>query len=447
MKTLSCRLYGENDLRLEPMDLAPAGEDAVLVEIVSNSICMSDWKAVTLGTRHRRIPKDIATNPILVGHEVCGIVREVGTRWRGQFREGQRVGVQPAFNIPGRELETMGYAWPTMGGDTTAIRIPAIVLEQGCLLPYEGDGAYFACSLAEPVSCIVSALRTSYHNAFNSHVHRMGIESGGTALLMAGCGAMGLAAVDILCHGPEARPRRLVVTEVDRARLARAAAAFGLVWSERDGLARGRVAETEVVFVDTKGDADPVGHLKALNIDAETRAGNATATGGGYDDILVFAAVPALIEQSSALLGFGGCLNVFAGPTDQGFSAPFNFYGVHYLGHHCVGSSGGDVKDMEDSIDWISRGLLHPEVMVTHVGGLDSAAEATKTLHAVPGGKRLVYTHLSLPMTPIDDFARLGETDPMFAELARICAAHGGLWSREAEECLLARAPRIALPA
>ena len=222
MHALACRLYGESDLRLEPVDLPPAGEDAVIVEIVSNSICMSDWKAVTLATRHRRVPKDIATNPVMVGHEVCGIVREVGTRWRGRYRVGQRVGVQPAFNIPGRELETMGYAWTTMGGDTTAIRIPAIVLEQDCLLPYEGDGAFFACSLAEPVSCIVSALRTSYHNAFNSHVHRMGIEPGGTVLLQAGCGAMGLAAVDILCHGPEARPRRLVVTDIDRARLSRA---------------------------------------------------------------------------------------------------------------------------------------------------------------------------------------------------------------------------------
>lgn len=443
MHDLACRLYGESDLRLEPIDLAPVDEDSVIVEIVTNSICMSDWKAVTLATRHRRVPKDIATNPVMVGHEVCGIVREVGARWRDRYRPGQRVGVQPSFNIPGRELETMGYSWPTMGGDTTAIRIPAIVLEQGCVLPYESDGPFFACSLAEPVSCIVSALRTSYHNAFNSHVHRMGIEPGGTALLLAGCGAMGLAAVDILCHGPEARPRRLVVTDVDRARLSRAATVFGLAWSDAEGLARGRVADTELVFVDTRAESDPVARLKALNVDAETRADNPTATGGGYDDVFVFAAVPALLAQSSALLGFGGCLNFFAGPTDQNLTAPFNFYNVHYMGHHCVGSSGGDVKDMADSLDWIARGLLHPEVMVTHVGGLDSAVEATKTLHDVPGGKRLVYTHLSLPMTPIDDFGRLGEKDPMFAELARICAAHRGLWSKEAEDCLLARAPRI----
>ena len=117
--------------------------------------------------------------------------------------------------------------------------------------------------------------------------------------------------------------------------------------------------------------------------------------------------------------------------------ASFNFYNVHYLMHHVVANSGGDVKDMADSLDWISRGILHPEVMVTHVGGLDSAAEATLSLHKVPGGKRLVYTHLSLPMTPIDDFARLGETDPLFADLARICAANRGLWCAEAENRLL----------
>ena len=394
MKATALRLYGASDLRLEPVALAPAGEDAVLVEIVTNSICMSDWKAATLGTRHKRVPKDVATNPVMIGHEVCGVVREVGARWRDRYREGQRVSVQPAFNLPGRELETMGYAWPTMGGETTAIR------------------------------------------------HVMGPEPGGTMLLLAGCGAMGLAAVDIACHWPEARPRRLVVTDVDEARLARAAAVFGLP-APADGLSSGVVNGVEVRFRNTRGLADPVAALKALNVDAATRRDDPTATGGGYDDVLLFAAVPALIEQSSALMGFGGCLNFFAGPTDQNLAAPFNFYNVHYMGHHCVGSSGGDVKDMADSLDWISRGILHPEVMVTHVGGLDSAAEATLSLHAVPGGKRLVYTHLSLPMTPIADFARLGETDPLFADLARICEANRGLWCAEAEQCLLARAPKM----
>jgi threonine dehydrogenase-like Zn-dependent dehydrogenase len=121
----------------------------------------------------------------------------------------------------------MGYAWHSIGGETTAVYLPSIVMEMGCLLPYSGD-AYFKCSLAEPISCIVSAFRTNYHHPFGSHVHEMGIENGGTMLLMAGCGAMGLGCIDIACHSPEKRPRRLVVTDIDDERLARAARMFGL---------------------------------------------------------------------------------------------------------------------------------------------------------------------------------------------------------------------------
>ena len=93
----------------------------------------------------------------------------------------------------------------------------------------------------------------------------------------------------------------------------------------------------------------------------------------------------------------------------------------------------------------MDKGILHPEVMITHVGGLDSAAQATFDLLTVPGGKRLVYTHLKLPMTAIADFAEKGRTDPMFAELDRICSANNGLWSKEAEDYLLANAPKIEI--
>jgi hypothetical protein len=225
---------------------------------------------------------------------------------------------------------------------------------------------------------------------------------------------------------------------VDARRLERAASVFGLP-PFREGHSCGVVNGVELHFVDTSAEKDPVALLKGINLDEAARRNDPTATGGGYDDVLLFAAVPQLVTQSSALLGFGGCLNFFAGPTDQAFSAPFNFYNIHYMGHHCVGSSGGDVKDMADSLSWISSGILHPEVMVTHVGGLDSAAEATLTLHERPGGKRLVYTHVSLPMTPIDEFAEKGKTDPLFAKLARLCP--NGLWTKEAEEALLADAP------
>ena len=110
MKAKAWRLYGAKDARLEDIELEGAGEDGIVVEIVTNTICLSDYKGATLGTGHKRVPKDIATRPTMFGHEVSGIVREVGEKWKGQFRVGQRVGLQPSLNIPGHELETVGYA-------------------------------------------------------------------------------------------------------------------------------------------------------------------------------------------------------------------------------------------------------------------------------------------------------------------------------------------------
>ena len=453
MKAKAWRLYGAADARLEDIELEGAGEEGIVVELVTNTICLSDYKGMSLGTGHKRVPRDIATRPTMFGHEVSGIVREVGTKWKDQFKVGQHVGLQPSLNIPGHELETVGYAWHTIGGETTHVYLPSIVMEMGCLLPYEGD-AFFKCSLAEPISCIVSGFRTNYHNAFCSHDLEVGIVDKGTMLLMAGCGAMGLGCIDIACHSPEKRPRRLVVTDIDDGRLSRAATIFGLGKFERfEGFEKfeksiaawGNVNGVEVVFVNTRDVEDPVTLLKSFNLADDARADNPTSTGGGYDDIFLMAAAPALITQCSDLLGFGGCLNFFAGPTNQKLMAEFNFYNVHYLMHHVVANSGGDVKDMADSVEWIGKGYLHPEVMITHVGGLDSAADATLNMLKVPGGKRLVYTHVRMPMTAIEDFAKLGATDPFYAELARICAQNHGLWCKEAEDYLLANAPKIEI--
>ena len=430
MKAKSWRLYGASDVRLEDVELPSAGADGVVVEIVANSVCVSDYKCVTLGAAHKRVPDDVAARPVMFGHEMAGVVVEVGERWKDQFRVGQRVGIQPTLNVPGHEIGTViGFCWHTAGGESTHVYLPSIVMEMGCLLPYEGE-AFFKCSLAEPISCVLAGLRANYHNAQTAHEHVQGIAEGGAMLLMAGCGAMGLGCVDIACHSPERRPRMLVVTDVDEYRLSRAARMFGLAWA--DGRADGEVNGVTLHFVNTAAIPDPVKALKVY-----------PGAENGYDDIFVMAAVPQLLTQCSELLAYDGCLNFFAGPKDKNLMAPFNFYNIHYMMHHVAANSGSLVGDMVDSVGWIGKGVLHPEVMVTHVGGLDSVADATLSLVNVPGGKRLVYTHVSMPMTAIADFAEKGKTDPLFAELDRICAAHNGLWSKEAEDYLLAHAPKV----
>ena len=62
-------MYGKKDLRLENFDLPEIKDDEILAHIISDSICMSSYKAAEQGSDHKRVPNDIAKNPVMIGHE------------------------------------------------------------------------------------------------------------------------------------------------------------------------------------------------------------------------------------------------------------------------------------------------------------------------------------------------------------------------------------------
>lgn len=418
MKTKAIRLYGKKDLRMEEFELPRIKEDEILAKVVSDSLCMSSYKASTQGTDHKRIPDDVAENPIIIGHEFAGELVEVGAKWAHKFKAGDKFSIQPALNYeegPVGILSAPGYSYQYIGGDATYVIIPKEVMEKDCLLAYHGEG-YYPASLAEPLSCVIGAMHANYHITPGSYVHKMEIVDGGNMAILAGVGPMGLAAINYVLRREDCRPSLCVVTDVDQTRLDRAASLYTVEFAASKGI--------DLRYVNTGSMENVVEELKAL-------------TGGkGYDDVFVFAPVKPVVEQADAILGFDGCLNFFAGPSDPNFSAMFNFYNVHYAYTHVVGTSGGNNDDMVEALDLMSKGL-DPAGLVTHIGGLDAVIEATNHLPEIPGGKKLIYTHIEMPLTPISDFAKLGGTSDLFKKLAEICDRHNGLWSVEAETYLL----------
>ncbi len=417
MKTKAVRIYGKDDLRLEEFELPQMKDDEILAKVISDDICMSSYKAAHAGTEHKRVPDDVAENPTIIGHEFAGIIVEVGAKWKDQFKPGEKFSIQPALNYEGGPvgvLSAPGYSYRFIGGDATYVIIPNEVMEKGCLLHYTGEGFYPA-SLSEPLSCVIGALHAHYHTTPGSYVHEMEIKQGGKMALLAGVGPMGLAMINYVLHREDRRPSLFVVTDIDQARLDRAASLYTKEFAASKGI--------ELHYINTS-EGDPVAVLREIS------------GGTGYDDVVVMAPVPAVIEQGDAILGFDGCLDFFSGPRDAGFKAPFNFYDVHYASHHIVGTSGGNVDDMKEAIDIMSKGM-DPAGLITHIGGLNTVIDTTMNLPFIKGGKKMVYTQLTMPLTAIDDFAAMGEKKPAYAELDRLCKAHGGLWNAEAEAYLL----------
>lgn len=420
MKTKAIRLYGKQDLRLEEFELPAIKDDEILVHIISDSICMSTYKATMQGADHKRVPNDVAEHPVIVGHEFCGEIVEVGSKWQSKFKPGQKFSIQPALNYKGR-LDAPGYSYQYIGGSSTYGILPNEVMEQDCLLEYNND-TYFYGSIAEPMSCIVGTYHAMYHTTAGSYEHSMGIKEGGNMAILAGVGPMGIGAIDYAIHC-DRKPGLLVVTDIDDARLKRAASIYTVEEAAKN--------DVKLVYVNTGAIENPDQYMMEL-------------TGGkGYDDVMVFAPVKPVVEMGDRILGRDGCLNFFAGPSKADFSATMNFYNVHYSSTHVVGTSGGNTADMLESLKMMSDGSINPSSMITHIGGLNCTIDTVMNLPSIPGGKKLVYTNIDLPLTAIADFRAKGESDPLFKELADICDRHNGLWNGEAEKYLLANAKGI----
>ena len=414
MKTTGIRMYGADDLRLETFDLPAIKKDEILVKVISDSVCMSTYKALKQGTRHKRVPEDIAVNPVLMGHEMAGIIVEVGSDYEGQFSPGQKFSLQPALNYKGSPYSP-GYSYMYFGGNATYNVIPKEVMALGCLLIYEGEG-FFNASLGEPMSCIIGGFHAAYHTVPSKYEHIMGTKADGNLIIMGGAGPMGLGAVDYAIS-LEQPPKKIVVTDISSERLEKAAS---LIRVER-ALEKGITLQ----YINTALLDDPIATLMAIS------------EGHGYDDVFVYAPVASLVAQGDKLLAKDGCMNFFAGPTDSEFCVPINLYNVHYSNTHIMGSTGGNTDDLIEALDLSAKGKINPAVMLTHVGGMDAAIDTIVNLPNIPGGKKLIYNHISMPMTAIDSFNTLGESDERFLKLHELVEAHGGLWNAEAEAYLL----------
>jgi len=409
MKTKAVRLYGENDLRLEEFELPALKDGEILIKVISDSVCMSTYKTVKQGSKHLRVPDNVSEKPVIIGHEFCAEVVEVTDKWKHKFKKGDKVVMPPVLAYLEGGVSTVGYTFGEIGGVSTYSIVYDHILENDFLIKLESD-SFFKGSLIEPASCVIRGYKASLH-LDEDLLPYTNIKPNGKVAILAGCGPMGLVAIDIALHG-DIKPSLLVVTDIDEERLNRAKEIFSPEKAKEDGI--------ELIFTNTT-DKEELIKMSA----------------GGFDDVFVYAPAPQVVELGDAILGFDGCLNFFAGPLDKKFSANFNFYNVHYAQHHVAGTSGSTTGDMHDIVKLIGEQRIDPAVMITHIGGIDAAIDTTKRLPEIEGGKKLIYTHIELPLTALKDFEALGATDERFKILDKLVKENNGLWSSAAEKYLL----------
>ena len=417
MKTKAVRLYGANDIRLETFELPPITEEEVLIKVVSDTVCASTYKAVKQGPAHKRVPADVAENPVIIGHEMCGLIVEVGKNWQDRWRVGQKIVIQPALKLfTGYDP---GYSYPYIGGNTQYAVVPKVVLERNCMLPYEGDG-FFKGSLAEALACIIRGYKGLYHTDYTNYKRTDGARKGGRLAILGGAGPMGIGAVELAIGYADVA--QVVVTDLSAQRLDFAQK----VCCAKTAKCKG----TDIRYINTSGIEDPSKMLLEISQ-------------GGFDDVFVMVPVAALFTLAEKICKEDGCINFFAGPVKHELPGALNLYRVHYDGIHVVGTAGSIPEDMTDVIRLIENDSIRAGALVSHILGLNAVPETLYAMETPNGAKKVCYNELDIPLVAISDLEELGKKDPLYQVLWEIVREHDGLWCAEAEKYLLENAPKI----
>lgn len=417
MKTTAVRMYGAMDLRTETFELPEITADEVLLRVVTDSLCASTYKAVKQGTAHKRVPPDIAEKPVIIGHEMCGEIVEVGENLKDTWKVGQKIVIQPALKL--ESGYDPGYSYQYIGGSATYAVVPKIVMDRGCMIAYDGD-SFFKGSLVESLGCVLRGYKGFYHTDYSNYVRTDGAKRGGRLAILGGAGPMGIGAVDMAMD--YAGVSQVVVTDLNEERLAYAASKCSPESAKRRGC--------DLTYLNTSGLEDPVKTLIEMS-------------DGGFDDVFVMVPVPALFTMAEEICREDGCVNFFAGPAVHKMPGSLNLYRVHYDGIHVVGTAGSIPEDTLDTIRLIEENKVNPGAVVSHILGLNAVTDTLLAMEKPSGAKKVCYTGLDIPLVAVDELATLGETDPMYAELAKIVERNGGLWCAEAEKYLLENAPKI----
>ncbi len=163
-KSFAWNLYGaglENMGKAGQAEAFPIPEpndDQLLVRIDSIGVCFSDVKILKQGGAHPKLyNRNLAVDPIRLGHEVSLTIVKVGKNLQANYKPGQRLAVQPDIYQQGKST-AYGYTIP--GGLIQYHLIGDEVLKTdagACLLPVEEEMGYAESSLLEPWGCVLGA--------------------------------------------------------------------------------------------------------------------------------------------------------------------------------------------------------------------------------------------------------------------------------------------------
>jgi len=337
--------YGPRDVRVEPVSQPVAGPGEVVLRVLRCAVCGTDKRIFMYGQKN-------VVPPAITGHEIVGIVHEIGAGVAG-LRVGQRAIVatvvgcgscvycrRKQYNLC-ESFTALGYDYA--GGFAEYMKVPARAVAQGNVIPIPESMPPDRAALIEPLSCCLNG-----QEYLQPQVGDRGV--------IFGAGPIGLMHASILkARGCEP----VVIADVSQERLA---------------------------YV----------HEFGLGVPVNTAEGNAgerilEAAGGEKFDVAI-AACPVKAVQADALrlVRKKGRVSFFAGIPASDPLLPIDTNHLHYHEISIFGAFASNLRHYHQALEMISRDDLAWDRFITHRFTLDEIHRAYAVVEAGQGIKTVV---------------------------------------------------------
>ncbi|MDP3730602.1 MAG: alcohol dehydrogenase catalytic domain-containing protein [Candidatus Omnitrophota bacterium] len=324
--------YSNSDIRLEEKPRPTIGEGELLVRIEASGICGTDcleWYRIN------RVP-------LVLGHEIAGVVAEVG-RGARLYKVGDRVSV--SHHVPcgkcrfcksGHEsvCDTLRKTNFDPGGFSEFVRVPKINIEKGGVYKLPKNVSFEEATFIEPLACVVRGQRLANFSAEGGSADLCGGRKDKSVLVI-GSGISGLLHIQLAKLGGA---KIIVATDISEPRL-KAARKLGADYA-----------------IDARGYTPK--RFKEFN--------------SGYlaDFVIICAGARQAFEQGLRSVERGGTVLVFAA-AGKNMTMPVPINDIFWRNEVTITSSyAGSPDDHRQALEKIASHKINVYDMITHRFGL-----------------------------------------------------------------------------
>jgi len=346
LKMNAAVLYGKEDLRLEQVAVPLAGAGELVVRVEAALTCGTDLKIYRRGYHAMML-----TPPIPFGHELAGVVTQVGAGVT-KFVEGDRVVALNSapcdrcyFCIKGQQNLCEDLLFNN-GAYAEFIRIPARIVEKNTLA-IPKDVPFEHAALTEPLACAVRGLEESGARAGDSMI----VIGAGPLGLMLIQGAQ-LAGVDVIAVVK--RPDQIETAKIFGAR--------------------------QVIQINSRDGSDVIEAARSL-----------TPEGRGADVVIEAVAAPQTWQWAVGMVRKGGVVNFFGGPP-SGTKVQLDTNRLHYGDITLKASFHHTPATCRTAFELITSGRFKCAEAITGRVGLDAVPAIYRAMLTRNGGSREIKT-------------------------------------------------------